>query len=182
MMEQDRLKQYVDENRAEFDTDYPSLKVWAAVEKQLPASPARRMSGRVWLQAAAVVTLVVLAALLGHRVGSNGLLPAPSETAQLDRELQETEQFYQREIQQHYAQLTQQLQDPAIEADLADIDKAMEEVRAELAQAPPGKEGQLVEKLIQHYRLKLQLLEYIQDKWEKANENSAKITNHATEI
>lgn len=181
-MEQDRLKQFIEDHRAEFDADYPSLGLWTAVEKQLPPAKTRRLPGKVWWQAAAMVALVVGAALVGHRIGSGELSPLDAQTALIHQELQETEQFYQREIKQHYAQLTQQLQDPRLEADLADIDRAMEEVRQELAQAPPGKQDQLIEKLIQNYRLKLQLLEYIQDKLEKANENSAKITNHATEI
>ncbi len=185
-MEQDHLKTFIEQNRAEFDSEYPSLRVWAAIEKQLPESGAAKLRrlAFTWSKAAAIALLIVATGWIGYQWGmrQGGSLAVDSRNEQLFQELAETEQFYQQKIAPRQARLTQQLQDPRLDADLAEIDRAMEELRAELSVAPPGTEAQLVERLIQQYRLKLQLLEYIQEKLEKANENATKYKQDATEI
>lgn len=187
------LEKFIQDHRQEFDDAYPSLKLWTEIERELgqPAQPGqvqpeqirptriRRM--RWYSVAASVLVLMTLAGLGGHYLGRHASQPTTQEIlAQVAPDFSEVETYYSQEISERYAQLTSYQSDPDVDADLAQIDVAMEELRAELADAPPGREEQLVQQLIASYRLKLQILERVLESLERAKANEANSTTPNT--
>ena len=75
-------------------------------------------------------------------------------------------------IDARYAQLAHYRQDSLLRTDLAAIDRAMDELRAELVDVPPGREEVIVQQMIANYRLKLQLLERVLEHIEQFDYNS----------
>ena len=84
----DNLEQFIRDNREDFDTKTPSLKIWADLDKKLPPPPpqtqpfvqgpvAKRISIRRIMSIAAAVTL-----LIGFGVGI-GFSLAPSSNQQM---------------------------------------------------------------------------------------------------
>lgn len=164
-MQKNDLEQFIDTHREDFDDAYPSLKLWADIENELDGKQARikpLRARRPWYQvAAAAVILLVLGGLGGMYLAQPPQLTTNEVLAQIAPEFQEAEQYYQSQIQARYAQFSAYTQDPEVDADLAAIDQAMVELREELKHAPPGREEQIVQELVDSYRLKLQLLEHI---------------------
>lgn len=184
-MQKNDLEQYIQDNREAFDDGYPSLKLWAAIENELEDKekpPVRQLRvRRPWYQiAAAVAVLLTLGGLGGAYLSQSG---NNNQTAQmvLDEvapEFSEMEDYYNQRIQERYVQLTSHTQDPEIDADLAQLDQAMLELRAELAEAPPGREDQIVQQLMESYRLKLMILERILDRIEEIDRAANPTTNY----
>ena len=189
-MQKNDLEQFIQNNREAFDDARPSLKLWAEIEKELggqeTASPSANIhplrSRRPWYQiAASVAILLSVGAFGGAYLTKQSHQPtAQALIEQFAPEFGEMEAYYNQRIQEDYARLTSYTQDPEIDADLAQVDQAMEELRAELENAPPGREEQIVQQLIESYRLKLQILERILEHIE-ANNNITTPDNNSNE-
>lgn len=177
MSHQDQLEQFIQVHRQEFDDAYPPLKLWTEIERELDqeVKPVHKRPAVVrhmhrWAVAASVLVLMALAGLGGHYLGQRTAEPTAQDIlAQIAPDFAEAEVYYNQEIKERYAQLAGYTHDPQLDADLAQIDIAMEELRAELSKAPPGREEQLVHELIASYRLKLQILERVLQSLENTN-------------
>ena len=176
-MQQNDLEKFIQGNRDAFDDARPSLKLWADIERELeqekatPVVPIRRKTS--WYQiAAAVLVLLTVGGIGGHYLGRQSIQPTDTMALieQVAPDFVEMEQYYNQQIQQRYAQLTTYQSDPELDADLAQIDEAMDELRAELENVPPGREEQVVQELIATYRIKLQILERVLESIQSADD------------
>ena len=186
-MQNNDLEKYIKNNRDAFDDAYPSLKIWAAIEGELEedaAPPAHKMRvRRPWYQIAATIAVLLSLGGIGGAYLSQqdqGTM-AQQVLEEVAPEFSEIEQYYNQRIQERYVQLTSHTQDPEIDADLAQMDQAMLELREELAHAPPGREDQIVQQLMESYRLKLLILERILERIEELEGNNVPTNNNSNE-
>lgn len=172
-MKHNDLEQFIDEQRAEFDDAYPSLKLWANIDKELGAEKKqlKLRAVRPWYQiAAAALVLITLGGVGGMYLGSKQQPNVQALIEEISPEFTETAQYYNQKIDQHYATFTAYVDDPELDADLAQIDQAMADLKEELIDAPEGREEQIVQGLIDSYRLKLQILERVLERIEQTND------------
>ncbi len=186
-MKQNDLEKFINEQRDEFDDAYPSLKLWSNIEKELDTSGGSvklKKTHWPWYQiAAAALVLIALGGVGGMYVGN--YQQASSFQAMIDEvapEFNEMEQYYNQRIEQQYAKLTTYTTDPELDADLALVDQAMEELREELSDAPSGRESQIIEALIENYRLKLEILERVLEYIEQSNDIIPNYNSNETSI
>lgn len=185
-MQQNDLEKFILDNRSAFDDARPGLKLWAAIEKELDeeeqASPQLRFS-RPWYQiAAAVLVLLTVGGVGGAYLNQQAQQPtAQSMIEEVAPEFAEMEQYYNQRIQENYARLTTYTQDPEVDADLQQLDRAMVELREDLTNAPIGQEEMIVQQLIDSYRLKLQILEHILERIENADNRITTPDNSSNE-
>ena len=174
------IEQFIIENREQFDREMPRPKVWQGIEKSLdeadfskknaqpqnPTGSLRPISGgrKLWFLAAAASFLLVGA--VGFYFGkqsstgtSNGDLAILKNVSP---EAAEAEQYYVRTISSKTEELAaHEYHSDQVDGDLAAIDKAMAELRHELANVPPGQREQVVNALIENYRIKLKILDKV---------------------
>jgi len=172
-MQHNDLEQFIHDNRDAFDDAYPSLKLWTEIERELDdKTPVRQLrTTRPWYQVAAAIAFLLSLGGVGGAYLNNLQTSQPVAQQVLDEiapDFSEMAQYYNQLIDQKYAKLTTYTTDPEIDADLAQMGQAMLDLRAELAQAPRGREEQIVQELIETYRLKLQILERILDRIEES--------------
>ena len=177
-MKMDNLEQFIRDNREEFDTKVPSLKIWAELDKQLPQPQqkpqAKRISIRRFLSIAAAVTL-----LIGFGVGIGfSLSPSPEESAvtlsDLSPEYAEVEQYYSTQVNNQLARLASyKATNPDLQADLAELDQWMQDLQKELSIVPKSKEEAVVNDIIDLYKTKVAILEKLLDSIQSSNQKNS---------
>ena len=185
----DQLEDYIRDNREAFDDAVPSLKVWAAIDKELgnqkdmTVHAVRRFSlRRVLAIAASVILLLGLGVLLGSQLNSgNGSQKNLASDNDIFREVEDMKSYYEAEIKNKEAQLINYNEGKNIAPDLAQIDQHLEELVEELKSVPSGSEEQLINAMIKSYQAKTAILEKVLENLEnkkgRTNKNNSDETN-----
>ncbi|MEM6317512.1 MAG: hypothetical protein AAF960_07565 [Bacteroidota bacterium] len=175
----DNLEQFIRDNREDFDTAVPSLKVWAALDKQLPqveavqAPVAKRFSIRRFMSMAAAVTL-----LIGFGIGIGLSLTSDAKEAvslsDISPEYAEVEAYYDKEVQNKLARLASyKATAPEIKADLAELDQWMTDLQKELSVVPKSKEEAVINDIIDLYKTKVAILEKVLESIQSSNQKNS---------
>ncbi len=180
----DPLENFIRVNRADFDMAVPDLKIWGSLESSLPA--ARQTAKKVivhWqrtlLRAAAAIALLITGVGAGiWYANSAAARQAGMAMGDVSTEYHELEQYYQRGIasqQQELATFTGN-ESGDVYADLEQMDLAMNELRAELANVPAGNREQVVRAMIENYKAKMAILQRVLERLEqtKTDQNDTK--------
>lgn len=185
----DPLETFIATHRDAFDNSTPPPRlegrVFAALGANAGATPMRVSHRRRILPilgiAASMLLLITAAFTLGNNRGyaaaEQDLVAA--EIERINPELVEAEDYYREEIATQYAKVTQVSNDPQLIEDLAGIDEATKEIRASLLEVPVSQRADLVDKLIETYRTKLDILLKIQQQIPPSTE-PVSTTQHQT--
>lgn len=175
--QQDALENFICQNRGDFDNEIPNPALWSRLESHAALQPvviSPRRNGFTWqkgfLRAAAAVSLIVVGALIGFRIGA--LQQSTTEgmsLAEVSDEYGEVEAHFQRDIAVKREKLaafaTQSTQarmtGDDVLGDLEKMDIVMQELRQELANVPPGNREQVVRAMIDNYKAKSAILERV---------------------
>jgi hypothetical protein len=169
-MRRDNLEHFILTNREAFDMETPSARVWAGIDRAIHPRPARRI--QIWRAlrvAAAVVALLVCGASIGFFLSQSRGANTDVLVQAIAPEFLEMEAFFKQQVEQKMRQLTNYKQKDAIISDLQQIDKTVEELKAELFKAPRGKEEDIIQNLIQNYQTKILILERILERTQSTN-------------
>jgi len=193
MKEKDNLEKFIRENREAFDDAVPSLKVWAAIDKQLthkdtPAASSdnNKQKGRVrrlWRLssiAASVVILLAIGAILGRQFQYDPMDNYAADDSVL-REVEDMRQYYETEIKNKEAQLVRFNESRTVTPDLKQIDEQIQELLEEMKNVPAGTEEQVINAMINNYQTKIAILEKVLENLNNKNEND-KSPNNETNI
>jgi vacuolar-type H+-ATPase subunit I/STV1 len=174
-MSKDNLEQFVRDNREAFDDAVPSLKVWAMLDDQLPEQQTKVISLRRVLQiAAAVVVLLGCGTLIGTYIAGGETPQLQAIVNQMPEELEEIEQYYQKQVDAKYQQLASYKHDQSLENDLEQLDETMDELKKELLVAPKGKEEEIIKNLIEGYQTKILILERVLQRIQSTTKEQSK--------
>lgn len=159
----DNFEKFISNNRSEFDSEIPSEKVWVGLEKTLNKKhPRRILLGDLAIKIAAAVALLILGTGIGISIQKNyGVRPADDMSTPLASDLKEAEKFYDTRIKSDMIQLAAYKTDSTVYFDLRQIDAVQEELRQELQQAPLSSQTDIIQKMIQNYQIKADILERV---------------------
>ena len=171
-MQPDNLESFIKQNRAEFDIKTPEAEIWNRIEKQMDGRSVRKLKVRRSLSmAAGIAALLSAGFLLGNY--SSGLSVQNDSQARVEEivpELPKLEKFYDQEFQRKYQQLVSYDYDNGVNDDLAEIDQAMSELKLELLNAPKGLEKEILQNLIDSYKMKIKILERVLEQFQGADQ------------
>ncbi len=174
-MQRDNLEKFILKNREGFDQEVPGLKVWAGIDREISRRRAPRVIfWRVVRMAAAVVLLLFSGALIGTYLTQSAESTAIATLQEVSPEYMEMQQFYEQQIDRQIRQLASYQQGEMVLDDIAQIDKAMDELKQELQSAPRGQEQHIVENLIRTYQTKVQILERVLERIQHNNQETLK--------
>jgi hypothetical protein len=172
--EADPLECFIREHREALDTAQPGQQIWANISQQITAEPTRKTKvvfmGGGWqrnlLRAAAAIALLMTGIGLGMWFSHSQIGPLNQggmAMSEVSTEYAELEDYYQRDIESKKQQLAHFTSNSAtdLEGDLLQMDKNMQELRAELANVPPGNREQVVRAMIENYKAKASILQRV---------------------
>jgi CHASE3 domain sensor protein len=173
----DNLEKHIRDNRPEFDRYEPSPEIWNRVSGRISL---RRKHVIKWLSAAAIVTVVIGTAFVLFTANQK---KGAAYNAANTREpgLNETEMYYNTMANTLYRQAVPLMtMQPDIEKELrsgmAHIDSICMDIKKDLKDNVDNQE--VIEALIQNYRIKINLLEEMLNLLKKNENSTEKIKSH----
>jgi len=167
------IKQFIEENRAAFDTEEPPQMVWENVEKTLPRK--RIHLSRIVRMAAAVALILGLGIVIGRYVTPQ------SETglalSDISQEYAELEGFYTQQINQKIDLLEAQKPNDKALIDIQELEKEFDILKKDLDRTNASDE-QIIHAMIENYRTKIDILERVLNRIN----HSTKATNNEKDI
>ena len=166
----DQLEKFILDNRDEFDVYEPSPDVWNKIEKDLHKKKRLSLKG-VLYRAAAVAVIFMLSYLAHDLINRDKTQISENQDAELENyvdkipELAEAKAYYTSQVNSKLAEIKPMLEsDPELSddimTDLSELDSIYENLKVDLLDNVANKE--IIEAMIQNYRLKLEILEELQ--------------------
>jgi hypothetical protein len=174
---QDKLEKFIKENREEFDFHIPDPQIWNRIEKQLDA---KKEKGRVWLlatrMAAAIVTILAVGILIGIQISRRDVHQINYALSPVLKSYQETEQYYQQQVNLKLEEVKALQPESNIEQDLKQLDEVYNELKEELIRSNYSNSEVMINAMIKNHKTKVEILESIlekqkQNKLKNENEN-----------
>ena len=169
-MQADRLEDFILENREQFDDLEPRAEIWDRIEKR--KAPVLGIGWKSVAWRAAAVVIIFFSSYVFFRLtdkdpaGPSGNLYSemPEDQSPLANELKEAEIYYTSQIEFMRAEAIRLSEgDPSvmeiIDTEMVDLDQVFQELKNDLQDNTDNEE--VIEAMIQNYRIKLEVLEEI---------------------
>jgi len=166
-MSPDKLEKYILDHRESFDDLEPDPALWEKVDTR--KAPVIRMNWKDIAWKAAAVAVIFVASYYFHDYMASRKQPSPAlmsensgETSPMVKELIEAEAYYSSQIdlkREEVFRLTSSNPEirQEIDMELVDLDRVYDELKKDLKDNAANQE--VIEAMIQNYRLKLDILE-----------------------
>lgn len=171
---QDKLEDFIKDNKEQFDTETPKEEVWNRVEKKLDQSTSTKSNSTHWFWKVAVAVLLVAVAYLGSEKYFNADVNNESTAMQ---EFKELETFYTQMISDKKSRLSEEVEAGEyfsfLEADIQSLDQYYEELKTtfESGQETPQLKSALVHLLKQKLYLIEKQLEILEETKSETSED-----------
>jgi len=179
----DKLEEHIRKNREDLDRYSPPEGIWKGVNKKLRN---RNFSTRQWLSIAALITVILGTSVIFFKPqyrwsGQNDKTTQNDELTQYPPQLRETEVYYNNLVNTLYTQATPMLtKNPEIRkelnSDLSHLDSICIDLKKDLKDNVSNQD--VVEALIQNYRIKIQILEDMLSVMKEKESNSETKKSH----
>ena len=165
----DNLEKFIAENRDQFDVFDPDEKLWKGVQSRIQKQKRTRISTRgiLWRAAAVVVIFMLSFAVQEFLIREDIWVSKRDRTIKTDAipELKEAEIYYTTMVNDKLNEIQPMIEEfpelgDELRSDLLELDSIYEGLKADLVDNIANDE--VVEAMIQNYRLKLKILEDIQ--------------------
>ncbi len=179
----DQLEKFIRENRTAFDTEVPSLRVWANINKQIDKRPQPKI---IWMRRlrsiAAIAILAVTACVIGFKMGTASA--EARSLADISPEHAEMERFFNKQIEEKMVKLASYEQDGFVKADFQELDVIYEELQQELEKIPAGtiNEDRVIQAMISNYQTKIDILEQVLEKVQTTGQTNLKTEENEVSI
>lgn len=167
---QDKLEDFIKDNKAAFDTAEPDNRVWNKIDQALDQNKVKTINSSVWYWRVAVAVLLIAVVYLAADKFSTSQ-PKVEELSTL-QEFEQLETFYTSMITEKKMELSEQISDKEyfsyLEADIQSLDDLYSELKVtfEDGQETPQVKSALVHLLRQKLHLinkQLDILEQLKD-------------------
>ena len=177
-MEKDKLKNFINENKEEFDIIEPSGELWGRIEGEI-SDDKPLFQLKPFLRIAATVVMILGASWIGFFLGTNQdefsskKKPAIENLHEyafegMSDELMEVERYYVSEVSIRESKLENSNVDEELLNEVKLLKEEFEELKKEMGQSiDPMK---VIEAMIENYQLRLEILQDILDEIEKEEE------------
>lgn len=166
-MSKDRLEEFIKNNRTDFDSEIPSLNIFAEIEKKIDPKPKHNNRRIATSGIAATIILAVMCSwflMSGNDQGNVRMneSPIPMIADLKDTELIEASEYYTQKINKNKGRLAAlNHHDPDLYRDLKHMEAMYDTLKMEWARNPHKSDEKLIGAMIANYRTRSMLLENV---------------------
>ena len=166
----DRLEQFINENREQFDPFEPDEKLWSGIQNNISMQPTVTNWSKILWRAAAVLIIFGASFTLSEFLHQKRSVLVEQEMP----ELMEAEIYYTGMLNEKLQQLAPLIENQpeigrTLEQDLSELDSIYTELQKDLRDNIANDE--VVEAMIQNYILKIQILEDLLEYMDETSKN-----------
>jgi len=172
-MKQDKLEKYIDEHRAEFDTEQVPVMLWDKINNDLDESKSRNRTLLRMMSVAAVgLVLLCMGLLVGIQLGASN----PMDSSPALREFAKAESYYANQYNVKWSEF-QAIEPEAstVADDLQQLDAVYAELKNELQKNPDLNTDKVIDALLENYTTKIEILETVLEKTKSKNLSNLKL-------
>jgi hypothetical protein len=179
----DNLEEFIRNNRENLDKYDPSDRIWKRIKTGLRKE---NTSLVMWLLIAAMIVIIIGTAVTFYKLGNTGIPNFKEKGFNADLLnnqplIKETEMYYKSRVNSLYHEATPLLTGhPEIErelkTDMSQLDSICTDIKKDLKDNVANYE--VIEALIQNYRIRIQLLEEMLSLLKESDDNSEKNKSH----
>ena len=161
-MKRDRLEEFVNENRHEFDYMEPSDKLWDAISAKLEEQPTQKVRKLGWMRIAVAIAVIASVPAIWFAVNQRQEQTAQANVDPEVQELIEAEAFYAQEVSGKMAEIEKCYKvypelKSEIEGDLNELETMYLSLKSDLNENISNKE--VIEAMIENNRNRMKLVE-----------------------
>lgn len=153
----DPIEEFVQKNREAFDSERPSLKVWAEIEKGLP----KASRSIAWLAYAASIAILIVGVVTGFMLAPVYYEYQALSELEKSGEYSELVAYFEEEVASQYTILANNPIHTEQQSALAELDQQLEDLKVDLVRAPKSTKAKVMESIIATYETKVHLLENV---------------------
>lgn len=177
----DEFDKYIIDNKEDFDVHEPDLNIWDRIEETLPQEKKKTIRFMPYLKYAAAIVILLAGGFMIRMLfeqQNSTIQVAENTTIQINiPEVTEAEAYYSAQVNEKMKQLfVYTSNDPSLESevkvDLMELDSIYSELKKDLKDNVANEE--VIQAMIQNYRLKLEILEDILSMLENDNQDNNK--------
>lgn len=184
-MSEDKLKRFIEEHRAGFETEKPPRQVWNRIEAELHRdSKVKSLWGiipAIVKIAASGLILVSLGIGVGYQIQRQKDFTYAIQNKDTRQEFREAEAYYTSQIDDKLTELGKYKSSASILDDLNQIDQVSAELKLELLKNPDQDQSILVKQMMQQYNQKLNILNKILSKLQQTENENPSLPNNKPE-
>lgn len=183
-MKKDKLKQFIENNRDEFDTERPSSHVWSQIERQLNDQSLSKPKAKTiffkMMKIAAGVCLLLLAGAGGGvymqqvKYGEASAITDDQNRA----DYLEAKTYFTNQIDSRLLELQKYQSGNDVINELNQIDQVSSELKMEILKNPDQDKDLMIKQMIMQYQQKLSTLNKILEKLENTNQSNKSIKSN----
>lgn len=161
-MNQDALEKYIQEHRAEFDTDVAPAGLWDKISEDLEYSSKQKTSVRRLLSIAAAGAVILCTGLLiGLQLSAEDPMRSNADLV----EFAQAEEYYHNQFNVKWSEYKSIAPaNSTVKNDLEQLDEVYNELKAELEQSPDLNTAKVIDALLENYATKIEILEVVMDR------------------
>jgi hypothetical protein len=169
-MKEDRLKEFIDQNLSSFEEESPRADLWSDIENDLDGKDESVSERFNWRMVAAIAAMFILGIMVTRLIEPSApdLADEPQKSelllASISTEMAEVEMYYTAELETHQERLGQYEVDEEFLDEITILKLEFEELKKEIGTG--ANNAQIVEAMIENYRLRLSLLEDLLEAFE----------------
>jgi len=163
-MKPNRLEEFVNENRHEFDRMEPSDKIWESINRRMEEQPKQKISRMNWMKVASMVAVIVAVPAIVYQLRLSHQAQTV-KAVQVDpdvQELMEAEAFYAQEVSGKLVEIQKCYKiypelKGEIEGDLNELEAMYISLKSDLKENISNKE--VIEAMIDNNRNRMKLVD-----------------------
>ncbi len=174
----DKLKEYIESHKEEFETDRPNQQVWSALEAKLDQKEVRHRGVMYFIPkilkvAATVFVLLSAGAGMGYymQMQQSNDVSLAINNPDHRKEFKEAASYFTSQIDSKIAEVQSYKSTGAIIEELNQIDQVSAELKMEILKNPEQDQDLLVKEMMQQYQQKLNVLNKILTKLKENEKN-----------
>jgi len=173
----DKLESFISENREGFDPYLPDKNIWYRLENQLDRKDQSKII-LIWSTkiAAVLVAVLVCGIVLGISISKSNSSDINYASSPALQKYQETEQYYQQQVNLKLGELKDSNTISTVEVDLKQLDEIYNQLRQEMIQSNYTNTEVMINAMIKNQKTKIEILENILSKQNKVSNDTEKIS------